>query len=287
MRKIYFSVGVAAFLGVHGLMLAKIEPVYTFFFVFVWWSYIILVDSFIFWKRGFSLFSQLGTKILMLVFCSYIFWEFFELINSRLANWDYVSSPFGEVVFNNFAAKISFKILAFGSVLPVILETHNLLEFVGLGKRLKFLGWEKTDKFLKWEWWGRPSYLWIIVGIAMLAAALFWTTYLFWLVWIALILILDPVVERSGGRSIFSELREGNVRTFYRLLLTGLVCGVIWEGWNYWAGLKWVYEVPFVGGWKIFEMPVLGYPGFAVFAVECFLFYQWFECRWCRKNRRP
>ncbi len=286
MKRLYFWLALLGFLVVHALMLSRVEPVATYFFVFVWWSYILMVDGFIFWRRGASLFSRLRPKILILVFFSYLFWEFFELINSQIANWGYISlSAAGEIVFNNPVVRIVFKVLAFGSVLPGILETHELLEFIGLGKRLKFLGWERTARFFRWKWWGRPRYLWMVAGIILFFVSLLWPRYFFWTIWIAAILILDPMVESDGGKSIFSELREGRIRTFYRLLLTGLVCGVLWETWNYWAGLKWTYDVPFVGGWKIFEMPALGYPGFTLFAVESYIFYQWLRCQNFRLNK--
>jgi len=57
------------------------------------------------------------------------------------------------------------------------------------------------------------------------------------------------------------------------LLASGLVCGVLWEFWNYWAIAKWTYTVPFFGNVKIFEMPVLGFLGFPPFAVECWVMY--------------
>jgi hypothetical protein len=52
-----------------------------------------------------------------------------------------------------------------------------------------------------------------------------------------------------------------------------LVCGVLWEFWNYWAIAKWTYTVPFFGNIKLFEMPVLGFLGFPPFAVECWAMY--------------
>jgi hypothetical protein len=47
----------------------------------------------------------------------------------------------------------------------------------------------------------------------------------------------------------------------------------VWEFWNYWARTKWIYTVPILPDWKIFEMPVPGYLGFPAFAVECFTMY--------------
>ncbi|MGZ5435395.1 MAG: hypothetical protein ACXW3F_04990, partial [Pyrinomonadaceae bacterium] len=59
----------------------------------------------------------------------------------------------------------------------------------------------------------------------------------------------------------------------FSLLSAGLVCGFLWEFWNYWALSKWTYTVPYFGDIKIFEMPVLGYLGFPPFAIECWAMY--------------
>jgi hypothetical protein len=57
------------------------------------------------------------------------------------------------------------------------------------------------------------------------------------------------------------------------LMTGGFLCGLMWEFWNFWAGSKWVYSVPFFDEWKLFEMPVLGFFGFPPFAVECWILY--------------
>ena len=57
------------------------------------------------------------------------------------------------------------------------------------------------------------------------------------------------------------------------LFLAGLICGVLWEFWNYWASTKWEYDVPYLGHIKLFEMPVLGFLGFMPFAVESYAIY--------------
>ncbi len=55
--------------------------------------------------------------------------------------------------------------------------------------------------------------------------------------------------------------------------MSGLLCGVLWEFWNYWARAKWHYTVPILENLKMFEMPLPGYLGFPPFAVECFTMY--------------
>jgi hypothetical protein len=56
--------------------------------------------------------------------------------------------------------------------------------------------------------------------------------------------------------------------------VAGLACGILWEFWNYWAKAKWLYVFPIWQNVKIFEMPLPGYPGFATFALECFVMFE-------------
>jgi hypothetical protein len=58
----------------------------------------------------------------------------------------------------------------------------------------------------------------------------------------------------------------------------GMICGLLWEFWNFWTKSKWIYTVPFVGDIKLFEMPILGFLGFAPFALECYVMYNFVCC---------
>jgi len=59
----------------------------------------------------------------------------------------------------------------------------------------------------------------------------------------------------------------------YALLSAGLFLGFWWEFWNYPSLSRWIYTLPVLNFGKIFEMPVLGYLGFAPFALECAVMY--------------
>jgi hypothetical protein len=93
------------------------------------------------------------------------------------------------------------------------------------------------------------------------------------LVWAGFALLLEPLNARAGRASWLADLGRGDASRLVGLLGAGLVCGVLWEFWNYWAATKWTYTVPYAGHVKIFEMPVLGYLGFPPFALECFAMY--------------
>ncbi len=61
--------------------------------------------------------------------------------------------------------------------------------------------------------------------------------------------------------------------------------GIFWEFWNYWAIPKWIYNVPFVGFFKIFEMPILGYFGYFPFAFELYTMYFFVQSLFLKKER--
>jgi hypothetical protein len=69
------------------------------------------------------------------------------------------------------------------------------------------------------------------------------------------------------------DFAAGRRSRFYSRLISGFICGWLWEFWNYWAAAKWHYIFPMFQQWKIFEMPAPGYLGFLPFAVECFVMY--------------
>jgi hypothetical protein len=58
-----------------------------------------------------------------------------------------------------------------------------------------------------------------------------------------------------------------------RLLLAGLLCGLVWESFNYLAPQKWIYTVRGLEELKLFEMPVAGFLGFPALALDAFSFF--------------
>lgn|GEM_PF-4004559 len=105
------------------------------------------------------------------------------------------------------------------------------------------------------------------------AAPLVLPTYFFAAVWLGPIFFLDPLLEKFGIRSLSLSIHSGERTRVWSLMLGGFICGLIWEFWNFWAGAKWIYSVPFFDRPKIFEMPLLGFLGFPPFALECWILY--------------
>ena len=72
-------------------MLQGTEPFASWFYPFAWWSYILVVDGFIFRIQGNSLILSRSREFWVMIPWSVAFWLFFQMINLRMENWHYVN----------------------------------------------------------------------------------------------------------------------------------------------------------------------------------------------------
>jgi hypothetical protein len=111
-------------------------------------------------------------------------------------------------------------------------------------------------------------------GAILAAVPLLWPSAHFAAdVWLAWPLLLDPVNHALGRPSLLGDLEVGRRSRPLALLASGLACGVLWESWNWMASARWSYTVPFLGWLKLYEMPLLGFLGFAPFGLAVFALY--------------
>ena len=243
------------FLLATAAMLQQREPFYTWFYSFAWWSYILFVESFLGTRGQGALLFVSPLRFLMLLPLSVTLWLFFEAYNFRLQNWHYLDLP------PSTGLRWLGYTIAFATVLPAIFTTRDLLDHLGV-----FRDFRIPPLRLR-----RPSASLIPMGIAMLALPLLFPYLCFPAIWLGLIFLIEPLNYKYGADSILRDLEQGAARNLCLFLLSGLVCGVFWECWNFWAGSKWFYTIPYLGFFKIFEMPILGFLGFPPFAVECYV----------------
>lgn len=242
-------------------MFLRVEPVYTYFTPIVWSGYILFIDSVIYKIRGRSLISQRPREFLFMLFLSLVFWLVFEAYNLRIKNWHYVGLP-----DQLWARCLGFG-WSFATILPAILLTARLLEVVGFPKvsvpKVK-VGLAVSRAFIV-----MGAVCLIVPPLLPFAIA----RHLITAIWLGFFFLLDPINSLRGGWSLLADLERGDLSRLTVLFASGLICGLLWEFWNYWAGVKWSYAVPFALGPKIFEMPLGGYFGFLPFAVECHVVY--------------
>jgi hypothetical protein len=245
-------------------LLQRIEPFTSWFYCFAWWSYILLADNLLLKLRGKSLLHDRRREFWGMLPISVFLWLLFEAYNFVIRNWMYnVAPPQIWVRWPGYA-------VAFATVLPGIFITSDLLEPL-FGGSTKYTASECEP--LASAPLTRSSYGFILLGLGMSVAPLVWPQYFFPAVWIGPIFLLDPLLEKAGIRNLSLSIAAGDRRRVWSLMLGGFGCGLIWEFFNFWAGSKWIYSVPFLGEFKIFEMPVLGFLGFPPFALECWILY--------------
>ena len=226
----------------------------------LWFGYILAVDGLVRLRAGESLLSRSPARWALLFSFSIPLWWVFEWANRFLGNWRYLLPyPYHPLVYALLAS------LSFSTVMPAIFETASLVRTFR-----PFAGPIRGPRLAP----GRSGLVLVaIAGAAMFAASLLWPRFAFPLVWIGLVLLVDPINRLLGWRSLAGEVAGGRWDTVLVLWAAGLVCGFFWEFWNVLAMPKWVYQVPFVGEPKLFEMPSLGYGGYLPFALEVFAAY--------------
>ena len=256
----YGWVGVVIFVAAEWLMLRGVEPLATYFTPVAWTAYLLMLDAAVFAVVGHSRLHDEPRRLAQMAALSVLLWLIFEAYNLRLQNWMYVGLPMSWTW-----AAVGY-VWSFATITPAILETADLVEAFGWFKPARPVRFSRPAE------WGM-----VIFGALCLLAPLLlpWPTarYLFVLVWIGFVFLLDPINYRLDLPSLLGDLAAGCRSRFYSLFVSGWVCGWLWEFWNYWASAKWHYIFPMFQDWKIFEMPIPGYLGFLPFALECFVMY--------------
>jgi hypothetical protein len=257
---LYGWLGLAALVGFEWLMFRHVEPVATYFTPLAWTCYILIADAAVFSINSKSRLQQAPLQLARIALLSLPLWLIFEAYNLRLQNWAYVGLP------KNLAARWLGYAWSFMTIIPAIFVTTDLL---------RAFHWFSPTKPVKFSLRVHRSF--IVAGALLLILPLTLprevASYLFAFVWLGFVFLLDPANYRLRLPSLLGDLELGRRDRVYSLLLSGCVCGILWEFWNYWAHAKWLYVFPMFQQWKIFEMPVPGFLGFPPFALECFAMY--------------
>ena len=259
MFKIYGILGIIMILFSELNFYFKIEPFASWYFPIIWFGYIFLIDAIIYKLKGHSLIMSRKEQFFKALILSALIWWLFEVININLGNWNY-----GSLTLFSLRTLVKATI-SFATVLPAMIETYELLKTFNLFNKVKL----KKHHDIK----HRFLHLMTFIGIVMIALTLLWPKYFFPLIWFAFFFILDPINYLHSQPSVIGYWKNGNYKIPLMLIVAGVIMGVLWEFWNYYAAIKWYYEIPFVGFFKIFEMPILGYLGYGPFAFELFSMY--------------
>lgn len=264
--KIYGYIGLAIILGVEILLFSGNQLVGGWFTPIVWTGYILLLDALVLKVKGSSLLMSNRVELLIIAVVSLGCWWLFEFYNAprfwrsdQELWWHYHNlQP------NPYLRRAGYD-WAFATIFPAMFLTAQLFAATVFRNFSTFRAVHFPRALL---------YTMIALGgIGAIVPLLYVSQHMVLMVWLAFILLLDPLNYLRRQSSIVGDLEHGNYRRVLSLLTAGIVCGLLWEFWNYWAITKWTYTVPYFGNVKLFEMPMLGYLGFPPFAVECWAMY--------------
>jgi hypothetical protein len=258
-------------IGVAEALLFTGEPTVAGWFTpIVWTGYVLFIDALTARFTGRSYLTTDRLEGILVALASIGCWWLFELYNAPRfwrggAEAEGIWWRYHGLEPNLFLRWVGYD-WSFATIFPAMFLTAAVLRATVFG-RARFRPWRPSSRGLKVA---------MAVGaVSVVLPLVVVSTWLVPLVWAGWVLLLEPLNYRHGRPSWLADLARGDASRLLGLLASGAICGVLWEFWNYWAATRWTYAVPYLGGIKVFEMPVLGYLGFPPFALEAFAMYHW------------
>lgn len=226
----------------------------------LWLGYILTVNgiSQVLFKR--SLLRSMGRWFPLLFAISIPLWWFFEGMNVMVQNWHYHFAHPISAMHYFIQASVDFS-----TVVPAVLSASFLLASV----------LQKIDS--DWPRW-RPNVTAsqlsasVLLGTGCYSLLPLFPHETFPLVWIAPLLILEPVAFAIGYPALIADVQKNGWMRVFSIMGATMMTGFFWEMWNCYSMPKWTYTIPYVGFWKIFEMPFFGYFGYPSFGLIVFTY---------------
>jgi len=229
-----------------------------------WLGYVVFTEGVLAMQVSGSPVRRRPHHFACLCLISIFIWCVFDFINFYFINaWYYAGVPM--VFLDRFWGYL----LAFGAVVPGMLMSGQMLMNAGWFDWARSGNW-RMPRWLKWAA--------LAAGVGMIAwPILSHDPASNYTLWLSLIFLLDPINLKLGRPSMFRDWQNGWYGRTLAACAGGLICGFLWEFWNFWATAKWIYTLPFLGAtlkYHYFEMPVVGLLGFIPFGMECWVMWQ-------------
>ena len=235
----------------------------------VWVGYLLFLHGALSMQRTGSPVRRRPHHFFLLCLASIVIWCLFDWINFySIKAWRYIGMP------ERHSQRMLGYFLAFATIVPGMLMSGQFLMNFGLFDWAFFrsleskLGRSKSKILVASLLVGLAMFLWPLLHPDPVTNLTLWTSLVF---------LLDPINYWLGRPSMFRDWANGNFGRTLGAFAGGLLCGFLWEFWNYWALTKWTYHLPFLGWteqYKYFEMPVLGLLGFVPFGLACWIIWQ-------------
>jgi hypothetical protein len=221
----------------------------------LWFGYILTINGISELVNGESLLRKMGLSFLLLFVISVPFWWFFEFLNSIVQNWHYIlPNPISDTEYSIRAS------VMFSTVVPSVLSTVFLIYGL-LRSHYHVVRYSSIKIRLRW------LVLSMGLGGASFVLLAIIPSVAFPLVWIAPILLMEPILYSLNYPSLLQKAGQGEWLLPVAIGVGTIFNGFWWELWNVYSLPKWVYTIPHLDFWKVFEMPILGYLGYPFFGI--------------------
>ena len=239
---------------------AWFKPLQPYTFFPLWLGFIVGINALTQRRSGICLMLRAPGKWIGLFAASAFFWWAFEWLNRFVRNWHYIAEGFGPLGYAMHAT------VCFSTVLPAV---AGVAEWLGTHR-----SWANaTARGPAWRWFAARGTAFVLLTGAV--AALFGTglypTWCYPALWVAPLALILAAEVFAGGSGLTREISRGDWSRAATWMMAALICGFFWELWNWRSVAKWIYTVPGVERWFIFEMPLLGFAGYLPFGLECLL----------------
>jgi hypothetical protein len=239
-----------------------------------WCAYLIFLLGLLAWWERRSWLLSYRNRFLTCWLWSVPAWCYFDWMNFYFMRdpltgkraWEYINLP------PAFGDRVVGYLLAFGAIAPGMFLTSEVLQRMGF-KRIRTSPMRLSARGEK-----------ITVGAVFLLGlvlapipVIFGTPASNLAIWVGTWALLDPINLLCGRPSILRDWYQGRWGRTLALGAGGLICGLLWEFWNFWSVTKWVYHLPFLGryeAYRYFEMPIPGLVGFIAFGIETWTMWQ-------------
>lgn len=240
------------------------------FDILLWWSFSVLIDGIVYARSGGnSLIGKRPKELAGIATASVTGWMIFEYFNFFVNyNWYY---PNGHQL-PSFEF-MTYSMIASTAVFPISFELY------GLFNTFKKFNTKYSNgfKFTLPHWAGNA-----LIGICLICMLLmsYFPNDLFFIVWLAPLIILSILLGRFGIWTPFTSVKKGDWSPLLLIALSWVAAGFCVECWNYFSAshidgfhtantLYWAYSIPYVNVVHLFEMPLLGFLGYLPYGVYC------------------
>ena len=234
-------------------------------YVIHWGGFIVLVNALCVKRCGRSPLTHHAGPFLLTFPASVLFWWFFEYLNRYVWNWYYVGVP-----GISATEYVLFASLCFSSVLPGVTSVAAWLGTFECFSDDVCAGMAKVNVRS-----GASLAVMSVLSLVGLTGIVFCPQFTYPLLWISPLMVFVLVQVVLKEPCVLDTLATGNWSLVIRFAFASLICGLTWETWNYYSMAKWIYAVPYVHRFQVWEMPLLGFGGYLPFGMECAAVAAW------------